>query len=127
MTSIILVIAALTIPLVIGSVFVCVPKWWTKSVAPRLPDWITRDRLLSRAANDRWEMGAKILLCPLIFGLALAVWLIRGWFVIGLAVIEGACPYNGSFKWRKCLSDWFGAGKVPLFSLSPEDVLGVED
>ena len=109
MTSIIVVAAVLIIPLITGSVFVCVPKWWAQSVEPHLPDWMTRPaEPMSKAACDRFEMAAKILTAPIVFGVALVVWLVRGWFVIGLAAIEGTCPYNGSFKWRKCLSNWFG-------------------
>ena len=69
-------------------------------------------------------MAAKILTAPIVFSVALAIWLIRGWFVIGLAAIEGACPYNGAFKWRDALSQWFKSGTKPLGELDPEDILG---
>lgn len=121
------VLAALIIPLVIGSVFVCVPKWWKKSVEPHLPDWMTREPTpWSAAAIARADLALKILLSPILFSAALVAWLIRGWFVIGLAVIERACPYNGSFRWRQSLSEWFDVGTKPLADLSAEDVTGAE-
>ena len=43
MTYLVVVLAVLIIPLVIGSVFVCAPKWWTQSVEPHLPDWMTEE------------------------------------------------------------------------------------
>ena len=133
MNIIIIVIAAVFIlPLAIGSVFVCVPKWWTQSVEPHLPDtpdWMSVEPF-SKATNDRLERGAlivlKVVFFPAFFTAALVAWMIRGWFVIGLAAIEGACPYNGGFKWRECLSDWFDAGTVPMTDLSPKDVFGSE-
>ncbi len=127
----IVVLAVLIIPLVVGSVFVCVPKWWTKSVGPRIPEWLIVDLssrkhpILARADRAMMKL-AKILLAPIVFIVALVVWLIRGWFVIGLAAIEGVCPYNGKFRWRECLSEWFYVGKKPLKDLSPEDVLGLD-
>ena len=124
MIFVIIILVALMAPLVVGSVFVCVPKWWTQSVVPRLPGRLTKDRpTMSEAAAARWRMVAKVLLSPILFSLALAVWLIRGWFSMGLAAIEGACPYNGSFKWRDNLSQWFDVGMKPLSDLSPEDVV----
>ena len=124
MIMVFIILAVLVIPLVVGSVFVCVPKWWTQSVVPHLPDWVTRDRPRSEAAQARIGMVVKILLAPLIFSVAIAFWLIRGWFSIGLAAIEGACPYNGNFRWRDNLSQWFDAGTKPLSDLSPEDITG---
>lgn len=127
MIILIVVLAALALPLVVGSVFVCVPKWWTKSVEPHLPGWMTRPaEPFSDATEDRIRMAAKILTWPIVFSLALTVWLIRGWFVIGLATIEGVCPYNGGHGWRDCLSEWFDVGTKPLKDLSPEDVLGAD-
>ncbi len=127
MIIVIVVLTVLIFPLVVGSVFVCVPKWWTQSVKPHMPDWMTREPVpMSKAAVDRWDRIARILLSPIIFSVALVIWLIRGWFVIGLAAIEGACPYNGKFRWRDCLSDWFDAGKKPLKDLSADDVLGID-
>ena len=128
MIIVIVVLAVLILPLVVGSVFVCVPKWWTQSVVPHMPDWMTRAaKPISAAAVAQWDKAARILLSPLIFTAALAVWLIRGWFVIGLAAIEGVCPYNGGHGWRDCLSKWFNAGRKPLKDLSTKDIMGADE
>ena len=124
MIIVIVVLIALIVPLVIGSVFVCVPKWWTRSVEPHMPEWLTKKLQMSEAAEVRIGWVLLVLLGPPFFALAFAVWLIRGWFVIGLAAIEGVCPYNGGLKWRDVLSVWFDVGKKPLKDLGPEDLFG---
>ena len=124
MIFIILALVAISIPLVVGSLFVCVPKWWTKSVTPRIPNWATRERPVSIKTRERIFDVLVILVYPFIYGFMLLLWLVRGWFVVGLAVIEGVCPYNGSYRWRESLFEWFDTGNKPIQDVSSYEIVG---
>ena len=89
-----IILAVATVPLILSSMFICVPKWWRAEASGRLPVF----ELPEACYNERfWKViriGVLILAAPLLIPLAIIGWLVVGLFQSAAAVIEMACPYT---------------------------------
>ena len=91
-----LVFAALGLALLVpvaGSVFLCVPKWYTKVVSPHVPaspisiDW----------HKPRWYLApARWLYMPFVFLVVAVVWLVGVYWHSVMSFIERKCPYTSA-------------------------------